>query len=496
MFGWNSRDARIAELEAAVAERDAVIAGLARELSAALGTVRNLEQQMGAALDRIRKLEAQLRQNSTNSSKPPSSDPPTVKRRSKVRTGRKPGGQPGHPRHQRMLLPPERVTHVVEVVPPACECCGGAVDLRDDEDPLRDQVVDLPKLCALVTEYRRRRGWCGPCEHWTMAELPPEARNVFGSGLVAVMSWLAGKYHLSKRQVQELLADLLGVEVALGTVSNLEQQMSAALAPPVEQAREYVRVQPAVNADESGWYEGQADGHKPRAWLWVAVGGLVTVFLIARSRGQHVARSMLGEKFAGLLGTDRYGAYRWVDAARRQLCWAHLLRDLQGFVDRGGKGAEFGAALLARAIQMFAGWDRLKAGALSREEFVTWMEPIEQDILRSLHLAAQHAERKTAGMAREILKLRAALFTFVRTPGIEPTNNISERQLRPGVLWRRTSFGTQSEAGSRFVERMLTVVLTLRMQKRGVLDYLTEAHRAWVLGTTPPSLLPPTAPIG
>jgi transposase len=307
--------------------------------------------------------------------------------------------------------------------------------------------------------------------------------------LTSMVALCTIRFRQSKRLAQDLLSTMLNVDLSLGAISKMEQQTSEALAAPVEEAREYVREQAVVNADETGWYEGKAEGRKQRAWLWVVTTSLVTVFQIAKSRGEDVAREMVGE-FKGVLGVDRWSAYNFVDVFHRQLCWSHLKRDFLSFVDRGGKGAEIGAALLRQVDLMFTWWHRVRDGTLTHRNFQRRMEPVKEEIRRLLRAAVVRAEPKTRGMAKAILKLKWALFTFVREPGVEPTNNVSERRVRPAVIARKLSFGTESPAGSRFVERMLTTTTTLRQQDRNVLEYLVAAHEARLYGRVAPSLLP------
>ena len=464
------------------------------ELKAQLEEVAELKELLGKALARIAALEAQLRQNSSNSSKPPSTDPPGTppKKRVKKTKGRKPGGQPGHPHHGRKPVPPDQVTEFVVVEPEECVHCHDAFDEKDRRSkPDVHQVIDIPPITPEVIEYQLFGCLCPKCKRWTWATLPPGVPSRGeGPRLTALIALLSGKYRLAKRQVQEALSDILGVDLSLGTICNLGQEMSEALAVPVEEARQYVRQQRVVHMDETGWKQGQENGRKKRAWMWVAATTMVTVFQIATSRGSKIAKEMLGEHFAGFLVTDRWSAYTWVDPARRQLCWSHLIRDYQGFVDRGGRGGEIGADLLAQVDKMFTWWHRVRDGTLDRAAFQVQMKPIEAEIRRLLRLAAALDKSKTAGMAKRILKLDKALFTFARVEGVEPTNNYGERVIRPGAMWRRTSFGTQGEDGSRFVERMLTVVTTLRGQKRNVLEFLTAAYAARLAGTSAPSLLP------
>jgi len=461
------RDARIAELEAKVAW---------------------LMERVGKLEAENAELRTRLGQNSTNSSKPPSSDPPGVPRQAKPPSGRKPGGQPGHKRSMRKLVPAEEVDDLQELVPEACRRCGRRLRGRDPH-PLRHQVIEIPAVKAWVVEYLLHALLCR-CGAVTRAELPRGVpRGAFGPMLMSMVALCTVRFRQSKRLAQELLSTLLGVELSLGSISKIERQTSEALAAPVEEAREHVRQQPVANADETGWFEGKSAGRKARAWLWVLTTSLVTVFQIAKSRGEDIARQMLGD-FAGVLGVDRWGAYNFVDALRRQLCWSHLLRDFQGFVDRGGKGAVIGRKLLRQTDLMFAWWHRVRDGTLTRRTFQRRMWPVMEEIRRLLRSARVRAEPRTRGMAKAILKLKWALFTFVREPDVEPTNNVAERRVRPAVIARKLSFGTESPAGSRFVERMLTATTTLRQQERNVLDYLAAAHQARLLGHAAPSLAP------
>lgn len=454
------------------------------ELEAQVAVLTDL---LAKAMARIAALEERLNKNSTNSSKPPSTDAPGTPRSGKEPTGRKPGGQPGHPKHERMLLRPDRV---VPVRPKICGCCGGPVH-PNENPPETHQVVEMPKVEPDVTNYDLYSGNCGRCGAVTRAQLPPGVpRRGYGPRLTAVVSLCSGKYRLSKRLIQSILADLLGVDLSLGSVSNLEQEMSASLAAPVEEVAAHVKEQDVANADETGWFEGRSNGRAGRAWLWVVTTAFVTLFRVARSRGADVAQEMIGAGFSGLLGTDRWGAYTFVDPARRQLCWSHLERDFQGFVDRTDAGTPIGEGLLRQSGRMFRYWHRVRDGTLSRAGFQHRMKRVRSRTLSLLREASVCPARKTAGMAKQILKLQAALFTFVDHEGIEPTNNVSERKVRQGVMWRKTSFGTQGAKGSRFVERILTTDATLRQQRRDVLDFLTAAYAARLTRTPPPSLLP------
>lgn len=469
------RDALIAELRAQVAERDARIAQLMAKV-----------EELTA---RVAELEARLGQNSSNSSRPPSSDGPGTRRQPKKQTGRRPGGQPGHKKHERALLPVEQVQDVVDVVPEKCRGCERKLKGRDNE-PRRHQVVEVPPLTAQVTEYRCHALKCARCGMVTRGEVPAHARSVFGDRLTALASLLVGKYRLAKRPVKDALSDMLGVELSVGSVSNLEGEMAQALAPAVAEALAFVQDEEAVNADETGFVQGREGGRAGRAWLWVVATALVAVFHIARSRGGKVARHLLGEDFAGILTTDRWSAYECVDAGQRQLCWAHLTRDFQGFIDRGGEGERIGRELMRERHRFFKWYHQVRDGTLAREQFERRMRGVERRVGQLLREAVVRAEKKTAGMAREMLRLEKCLWTFVDVPDLEPTNNFGERCIRHAVMYRKTSFGTQSEEGSRFVERIFTATTSLKLQNRDVLAFLTDTLAAHRRGLQGPSLLP------
>lgn len=433
-------------------------------------------------------LQERFNRHSGNSSRPPSSDGPEVKRQPIGQTqseGRNRGGQPGHQGTTRSLIAVAEVKAVKNHKPEACCHCGHELAGQDPE-PRRHQVTEIPAVIAEVTEHRLHTLTCAACGGETTAEWPDGVPvGAFGPHLQAMVSLLGGKYHLSKREIGEIMSDFFQADLALGTVPALEQRTSHIIKAPVQEARQYVRNQPVVHVDETGWKEAGK-----RAWLWVAATLLVTVYVIRPSRGGQVAKEILGLDFTGIAVSDRWSAYNWLLNCLRQLCWAHLKRDFQAFIDRGGPSAQLGQALVSQAELMFQWWHAVRDGTMSRATFqlhMIWVQQIVAELLR-LGLTCDHP--KTAGTCRDILKREAALWTFVWIPDVEPTNNLGERQVRPGVLWRNTSFGTQSKKGSRFVERIMTVVATLKQQNRNALEYLTAACEAANWGHPAPSLLP------
>jgi transposase len=347
-------------------------------------------------------------------------------------------------------------------------------------------VIEIPSIQPVITEYQWHQLLCPDCGATTRAPWPPGVPSgTYGPRVQATVALCTGEYRLSKRTAQQVMDDLFGVPMSVGTISQLEQVTTQVVAAPVEEARAFIHEQAVVHVDETSWRQGGK-----QAWLWVAVTSLVTVFLVRMSRGGPVARELLGERFSGILVTDRYSAYNWYPVRWRQLCWAHLLRDCEAIRSRGGVSEEIGAALLIQAHQMFTWWHRVRLGTLKRSTFRSYMSPLRQEVEQLLEAGSQCGVSATAGTCREILKRREALWTFVQVDGVEPTNNTAERAIRPGVQRRKSSFGTQSKAGSRFVESIMTVVATLKQQQRNVLEYLTAAHKAALRGEAAPSLLP------
>jgi transposase len=444
-----------------------------------------LEAMVQALHEHNRTLQEQLHQTSRNSSRPPSSDPPQHERPRGPRSKRRRGGQPGHPGSTRTLIPVEEVDEVVVLKPEQCTHCHAPLR-GDDPQPWRHQVIELPPIKPVVTEYQWHQLVCAACGAVTRAPWPAGVPSgTYGPRVQATVALYTGSYRLSKRTTQQMMDDVFGVPWSVGTISQLEQATTAAVGTPVEEARTYVHAQAVAHLDETRWRQGAK-----QAWLWVAVTTWVSVFVVRLSRGGDIARALLGKTFSGILVTDRYSAYHWYPVQWRQICWAHLLRDFEAMRDRGGCSEEIGNALLAQAHQMFTWWHRVREGTLKRSTFRSSLTPLRREVERLLEAGSRCGEPKTAGTCRDILKRREALWTFVQVDGVEPTNNTAERALRPGVLWRKGSFGTQSEEGSRFVESMMTVVATLKQQQRNVLEYLTEACEAALRGEAAPSLLP------
>lgn len=447
--------------------------------------VADYERRLATLAAEVAELKERLNQNSQNSSRPPSSDGPQVKRRPpRESSGRKRGAQPGHPVHQRVLVPVEQVQEVIERKPPQCRRCGETLHGRDPQ-PLRHQVIEVPPPAPQITEYQLHRLACPQCGVMTCGTLPVGVLPLcYGPRLASLVALGSGAYRMSKRRVASFCTEVLGVPLALGEICSIEQTVARAVEPAVQDARAYVRTQDA-NVDETSWRQQQC-----RSWLWVAVTHWVSVFCLRTSRGAKVLRELLGEGYRAVLTSDRAKAYNRQPLERHQLCWAHLQRDFQAMIDRGGPGAKIGERLLEHARVLFAWWHWVRDGTWGRSTWQRYMRWLRGSFRLELEAGARCGCSKTAATCRELLAREAALWTFVRVKDLEPTNNAAERALRHAVQWRKSSYGTESLRGSHFVENILTVVATCRQQDRPVLDYLTRCCQALYTGGQPPSLLP------
>jgi transposase len=447
---------------------------------------------------RLAVLEARLQQNSSNSSRPPSADPPSACKPALKRssTGRKRGGQPGHKGAFRPLKPIEAVDEIVAQIPLVCAHCRAPlpaeVDLNDPP-PRRHQVSNLAPQLIVTTEYQLYTRTCPDCGRHTTATLPPGVpTTAIAPRLQACCALLTGRFRLSRRSVQELLATVFGEEIALGTVSALEAATADALAAPYEEAAQRVATARAVNVDESPGREGSQ-----RAWVWVAVTPQITCFRIDRSRSRAALERLVPPTEDGAARTitsDRFSVYQHLSGAGWQICWAHLKRDFTALAEmKEAKPREIGQAALAEIAILFEQWHAYRRGEIDRATLRTTMHPVRERFEPVLKRAEASRHWKATPLGWHLLGHFDSLWTFVERDGVEPTNNAAERAVRPAVLWRKSSFGTQSERGRTFAERLLTVVTSLRSQGRDVLAYLEAAIHAAAQGTETPSLVPATS---
>jgi transposase len=446
--------------------------------------IEQLEKEIVELKKRIEELERLLGINSKNSSKPPSSDPPGFSTISPKRRPKKPGAKKGHQPHLRQLFPPEKVTHRIELKPEVC-FCGGTHFEECDEEPLRHQIVDIPPIVPEVTEYIQHVCRCKDCGELVYAPLPHELRRRhFGPGVLALVAVLTGVLNTSKRKALAMMNEVFSVPMSLGGLSNCEAQLAEALEQPYNETIEHIREQDVAHADETGWRRG----NRQRGWLWAFCCMGAAVFMVHAKRGQQAASKLLGT-FSGVLVSDRWGGYNFFTGVR-QICWAHLKRDFQAISEAKGARGKTGQELYGLAKKILKMRQRVRDGTLQWRTFQNRMAPLMVSVEKLLEEGAS-GKCKLAGKCRRILKHRKHLWTFVHDQSVEPTNNAAERIVRQGVLWRKSSFGTQSERGACYVERILTACSTCRLQRRSIIEYLRDVCRCHLEGIAAPSLIKP-----
>jgi transposase len=471
---------RIAELEAELAAKDAWIAEQTARLAAQDLRIAQLEKQ-------VAELMAKLGRNSGNSSLPPSSDPPGSrggKKGNRAKGGRPRGGQLGHRGSRRALLPVERVDAFVDFFPEQCEHCCAALPETPDPLATRYQLTELPAFEPHTTEFRRHAVDCPRCRRSTMAPYDPRKipSSPFGPRLMSAVALLTGVYHLSRRKAVQLMSDLVGVSISLGAVSSVEARVSDAVQAAVDEANEHVVNAAVKHTDGTSWLQAGMT-----LSLWTIATAFATVFKIVANGRADTLKLLYGE-FRGILVSDRATALNFWAMERRQICWAHLLRKFVSFEERGGAAGKLGRELLEFTGVVFDYWHAYRDGDFTRDELRMWMAPVRSQLEALLERTVAADIAEVSGSCADMLAHRLALWTFVDRDNVEPTNNHAERELRAFVLWRKRSFGSQSERGNRFAERLMTIAHTARKQSKNVLEFLTACCVARIDGTTVPSL--------
>ncbi len=480
-----------AAVETAVAERDAMIVAQAEQLVAQNEQLAAQAQQIAALSEQVAELKELLGRNSHNSHLPPSSDGPGAGSRGgtpgkpRGKSGRQRGAQKGRRGSHRALLPAERVDEVVDLFPEVCEGCAAPLPEVQDAGALRYQQLELRDHRPHLTERRRHEVHCKRCGTWTRAPYDPKKIPcvAFGPCLTATVALLTGAYHLSRRKTQKLLHELFGISVSLGAISSMERRVSEALKSAYEEALREVQHAGVKHSDATSWVRSGK-----LMSLWVVATVAATVYQIFADGRSDTIRPLFGPG-TGILVSDRATVFHFWSMKLRQVCHAHLLRKFVAFSEREGPAGELGRALLECTALTFEYWHGYKDGLLTRQELQLWMGPVQRTFEQLLERGEKADIKGVSGSCTDILSHREALWTFVTHDGVEPTNNHGELELRDFVLWRKRSFGTQSERGERFAERVMTVVRTARKQGKAVLDFMLCCIRACIEGTAAPRLL-------
>jgi transposase len=481
----------IERLRRELAEKDQQIRRQSEEIA-------KQQQQIADAERQIADLNRQLalrKQNSTNSSKPPSSDglagePRRRGRRKKSR--RKAGGQPGHRGAHRPLAPAERVDQIRPVLPAQCRHCGYLLPAQVEQVQSigavqRHQVTELPPIQARLIEYQCHRVMCPQCGETTRAAVPEEATGNFGPQLTALIAYLTVVCRMPRRVVEALLAQVLGIEISLGSTQNCWEEASQAVAGVCQELEQQLKDEPVLNVDETGW---RTNGEKRFLWAFVAL--RYVVYTVAATRGSEVLVRLLGAVFQGILCSDRFSAYLKYHAGKAQFCWAHLKRNLLGIVEFTKSSAveRFCRDALAEHARLFRLWHKFRSGQIDRGRLLLRSIPIQKRIfaLAERHLDSRH--REVRNLATALFEHNERLFTFLEQEGVEPTNNSAERALRTGVQWRKICFGNRSTQGELATARLLTVAETCDLQRLNILAYLSAAIASHRKRQPTASLLP------
>lgn len=465
------------------------------------------EKQIADAEEQIADLERQLalrKRNSTNSSKPPSSDGLAGEQRPRGRrhkSKRKPGAQPGHPGHHRGLIATADVSAVEVVLPKQCRHCGSNLPQKPGQvtaqgDPRRHQVTEVPPVKAHITEYQFPNVVCGDCGKATCAPLPEEIAGHFGPQLTALIAYWTVVCRLPRRLVEAMLADVLGIEISLGSTQKAWEEVSRAVEQPVQQLQQWLPQEAVLNVDETGW---RTNGDK--RWIWALAASQFVFYVVASTRGAEVLVSLLGAVFRGILCSDRWVVYLSYHSGRMQLCWAHLKRNILGIAEyaRSPSARQFCRDALAIVARLFRLWYHFRGDLrdrrgnpqpIDRRQLILKSIPLQKKLFALAEAHLDDADREVRNLARALFIHFERLFTFLEEEGVEPTNNIVERILRTAVQWRKISFGNRSHNGEIATARLLTVTQTCKRQQRHVLGYLTDAVRCHRRQVPAPSLLP------
>ena len=464
------------------------------------------DKQIADKEQQIADLERQLaarRKNSTNSSKPPSSDGLAGEQRPRGRrhkSRRKPGGQPGHPGHHRPLVPVDRVSTIKVLLPKQCGNCGEnlpqkAGRVHTEGEPRRHQVTEVPAVKAHIIEYQCPNVVCGHCGKTTRAPLPAEVRGEFGPQLTALIAYWTVVCRAPRRLVEAMLADVLGIEISLGSTQKAWEEVSRAVEQPYQQLQEQLPREAVLNVDETGW---RTNGDK--RWIWALVASQFVFYVVAANRSAEVLVSLLGAVFRGILCSDRWVVYLSYHSGRMQLCWAHLKRNLLGIAEdaRSPSARQFCRDALAMVARLFRLWRRFRGDLpdrrgnpqpIDRRQLIEKSIPLQKKLFALAEAHLDDGDREVRNLATALFMHCERLFTFLEQEGVEPTNNVVERALRTAVQWRKISFGNRSRNGELATARLLTVTQTCKRQQRHVLGYLTEALRCHRRHVPVPSLL-------
>ena len=449
------------------------------------------------ALQNWDKLNQRMNQDSTNSNRAPSTDSPEAKAKRKAEEkkspskhgARKQGAQPGHKAVIRPLIPLGDGDVVIDCKPETCTNCGESLAEHHDPEPYRQQQYEV-EIIRRIIEYRKHEITCPCCGETTGGTLPKEANeSAYSPGVAALVVTLTGLFHMSRRMAKLFIEEITGVPISVGSISNLENEMTQAAQTVMEEIEASAQSASHGNVDETGF--GVKNGQQ--CWLWVLATPYAVLFRLFLGRGQEWASQLLG-CFTGILTSDRWCGYNHYPSEKRQLCWAHLIRDFKAMCTTGPEGEAIGTALRKEAQAMFILWHRFKKWK-SRQESkgVTVSMTVLESQLHSIRVRVKallvEGAKRGVPKCRTILKVEPLLWRFTQEKDIEPTNNVAERSIRPAVLWKKRSFGVESDRGARYVESMLSIWATSRRNGVNPISFVRELiHSHRTNSSVPPSV--------
>ena len=438
--------------------------------------VTNLEDAklvIEALWDRLNDLEDQLNQSSRNSSRPPSSNAPGVSPSSPTKkpSGRQRGAQAGHKGSKRMLT--DSVDETRAYYPDDKCSCGGAVAIND-APYRRHQVFDIPSQAYTVVEHQLYQGQCCHCSKTVKASLPDNVnQGQMGNNLLAYVALQSGQFHQSISKIQQQLEQNFGLSFSRGAICEAQGRVSAVLTPAYQDIRDNMRKEAVVHCDETRHQRGNE-----KRWMWQVCTPLLSCFMTDFSRGALVAKKLLGDSPENIVVTDQYAGYHYIDADHRQLCWAHILRNMNALAESWGTNKTYGTVLVRLIRLLFRLQHRFEDGTLSEKLYRARMEKLRIAWRQQLELASRRCVTlRYQNRCKLLLKHDEMCWVFLKHKDVPLTNNEAERSLRSYVLWRKGSYGVWSHRGELFRQRILTIVETCRKQKlnplqwiRGILD--------------------------
>jgi transposase len=429
----------------------------------------------------IEKLKEQINTDSRNSSLPPSKDFKKKKKKStQPKSKNKQGAQPGHKGVTRKKISSEKVDFHKNIIAP--KNCPGCNENLIPATRIKHQVYDIHDNNIKSTEYTLERGRCKSCRKTYTGVLPEGIdRSIFGPNLIACITAFVVEYRLSKRLIVKILKDLFDFECCVGSISNIEHKVARALQATYDNCAKKIQLESAVHIDETRHLEKNHTN-----WAWIAASEDATVFLMHKSRGRKVARSLLGEDYSGTLISDRYAAYNYHPVHKRQICLAHLKRDFNKIAQRSGVAGQYGDIFLVLLERIFYFWRKFNNKDITREKFIKQANQIKECFYSKLQSAVNIPHQATVNTINNILNVFDGLWTFCTVDGVEPTNNHAEQQLRSYVIYRKLSFGTQSERGTLFLQRAFSILLTCKKQALKFRDYVAENIKAFTSNIPPP----------